>query len=294
LSSKIAFLGLGIMGAGMAKNLLQAGFPVTVWNRTRAKTEPLAAAGATVADTPAQAAANADVIISIVGQDDSSREVWLGTDGVLAGAPAPNAICIECTTISLGWANELAEALAEAGLRFIDCPVTGGRGGAENGTLTLLVGAEEAVLNDAQPVLDAISEKVIHFGPPGAGTGFKLLYNLMGATQMVALSEALLTAEKLGLKMDSVVEGLTSGFTASPGVKAFARRMVDGEHDFVNFSARWMHKDADYAVKQAAQVGQSIPLSAATPQIYQMVLSRGLAEKNLSVVIEALRQPKVD
>ena len=242
-----------------------------------------------MANTPAYAAAGADYIFSIVGEDDASRQVWLGENGVLAGNPKPGAIAVESTTISLGWANELSQALTAAGLRFIDCPVTGGKGGAENGTLTLLVGADEAVLDEARPVLDAISSKIIHFGPPGAGTGFKLLYNLMGATIMTALAEALLTAEKLELNMDSVVDGLTSGFTASPGVVAFARRMVDGAHDDVNFSTTWMRKDAVYAVKMAGEIEQAIPLSGVAAQMYQLAVTRGLGDKNLSAIIEAFR-----
>ncbi len=286
---KIALLGTGIMGFGMAANLLKAGFPLAVWNRTAAKAQPLLEQGATLAASPAEAAAGADIIFSIVGEDQASRQVWLGPEGALTGATNPNAICIECTTISQQWVHDLADAVAQAGLRFIDCPVTGGRGGAEAGTLTLLVGAEESVLADARPALDAISSKIIVFGPPGAGTGFKLLYNLMGATQMVALAEALLTAEKLGLNMDSVIEGLTSGFTASPGVKAFVGRMVNHDHEFVNFSAHWMRKDAAYGVRQAAETGQAIPLSGVAAQVYQLAVSRGLGEKNLSAVIEALR-----
>lgn len=288
-SPKIALLGTGIMGSGMAGNLLKAGFPLTVWNRTAAKAQPLVAVGAVLATSPAEAAAGADIIFSVVGDDDSSRPVWLGPEGALAGATNPHAICIECTTISLGWARELADAVTRAGLRFIDCPLTGGRTGAEAGTLTLLVGAEESVLAEARPALNAISSKIIVFGPPGAGTGFKLLYNLMGATQMVAMAEALLTAEKLGLNMESVIEGLTTGFTASPGVKNFVRRMVDHDHDFVNFSAHWMRKDAAYAVRQAAEVGQAVPLSGVSAQIYQLAVSHGLGHKNLSAVIEALK-----
>ena len=191
--------------------------------------------------------------------------------------------------MSLGWANQLNQLLTGAGLRFIDCPVTGGQWGAEDGTLTLLVGADEAVLEEARPVLDAISSKIIHFGPAGAGTGFKLLYNLMGATQQTALAEGLLTAEKLGLKMDSVVEGLTSGFTGSPGVHAFAQRMVDSDHDHVNFSAHWMRKDTAYAVKMAGELGQAIPLSGVSAQMYQLAVTRGLGNKNMSAIIEAYR-----
>jgi len=287
--TKIALLGTGIMGAGMAHNLLKAGYNVTVWNRTAEKTEPLVQAGATRADTPALAVYNADVIITIVGDDDSSRQVWLGPEGVLAGQPAANAIAIESTTISLGWVNTLHQAAKEAGLRFIDSPVTGGRGGAEGGTLTLLVGAEDDVLAQVRPVLDAYSEKIIHFGPPGAGTAYKLIVNMIGAVHAVALGEGILMAEKAGLNMERVVEGLTSGAVASPLVKAFAQRMVDNDHDFVHFSARWMHKDAAYAVQMAKDVGQAIPMSSVAAQVYQMALSQGLGEKNVSAVVEALR-----
>jgi len=287
--TKIALLGTGIMGAGMAHNLLKAGYDLAVWNRTVAKTVPLVQAGASRANTPAGAATGADVIISIVGDDDASRRVWLGKDGVLAGQLRPNAIAIESTTISLGWVRALQASLAEAGLRFIDCPVTGGRAGAENGTLTLLVGAEAETLNEARPVLDAYSENMIHFGPAGSGTAYKLLYNLMGATQTVALAEGMLLAEKAGLDLDKVIEGLTTGFVASPAVKTFADLMAHNNHDFVIFSANWMRKDADYAVKMAAELGQAIPLSSLSAQIYQLALSKGLGEKNTSVVIEALR-----
>ena len=285
----IAFLGTGIMGAGMARNLIDAGFEVTVWNRTSAKAKPLVEAGAQLAATPAQAASEADVIITIVGDDRSSRQVWLGGDGVLAGQIKPNAIAIECTTLSLQWVEEQAQILTEAGLRFIDCPVTGGRGGAEAGTLTLLVGADDDVLTAARPVLDAFSDRIIHFGLPGKGTAFKLLYNLMGSVHMVALAEGLCLAEKAGLDMDQVVEGLTTGYTGSPGVQAFAQRMADSDHDDVNFSARWMYKDAAYALKMADEIGQAMPMSSVGAQLYQMALSRGLGGKNLSVVIEALR-----
>jgi len=287
--TKIAFVGLGIMGAGMAHNLLKAGYSLTVWNRTVAKAQPLVEVGATLADTPAAAATGADMIITIVGDDNSSRDVWLGPDGVLAGQPNPNAIAVESTTISLAWAQELHRAITKAGLRFIDSPVTGGRNGAEGGTLTLLVGADEAVLAEARPVLDAYSQKIIHFGPPGAGTAYKLIANLMGAVHAVALGEGILMAEKAGLNMERVIEGLTSGAVAGPLINAFAQTMVDNDHDFVHFSARWMHKDATYAVKMAHELGQAIPMSAVATQIYQMALSQGLGEKNVSVVIEALR-----
>ncbi len=287
--TKVALIGLGIMGAGMAHNLLKAGYDLTVYNRTSAKAQPLVDAGATLAGTPRAAATGADVIIAIVGNDDSSKAIWLGENGVLAGQLKPNAIAVESTTLSLGWVKTLAQAIDQAGLRFIDSPVTGGRGGAEGGTLTLLVGAEEATLTETRPILDAYSQRIIHFGPPGAGTAYKLVVNLMAAVQTTALAEGIALAEKAGLNLEQVAEALGSGAVASPIVQGNAARMVAGDHDFVNFSAKWIHKDAAYSLQMANEVGQAVPLSAVAAQVYQMALSQGLGEKNMSAVIEALR-----
>lgn len=287
--TKIAFIGTGIMGAGMACCLLKTGHNVTVYNRTAAKLQPLLAAGATAAATPREAAEDADIIISIVGADPASKEVWLGAEGVLAGRPKPGAIAVESTTVSLSWVKELHQAAASAGLRFIDCPVTGGRAGAENGTLTLLVGADEATLAAARPVLEVYSQEIIHFGPPGAGTAYKMVVNLMAAVQAAALAEGLLLAEKAGLEPEKVVQGLTSGAVGSPLVRNHAARMVNGEHELVNFSVQWMHKDAIYALQMAADVGQAMPLSAVAAQLYQLALAKGWGEQNMSAVIEGLR-----
>jgi 3-hydroxyisobutyrate dehydrogenase len=286
---RIAFIGTGIMGAGMTRNLLKAGFSVTIYNRTAAKTRPLVEAGASAAVSPAEAVAGADIIIVIVGDDQSSRQIWLGENGVLAGNPRQTAIAIESTTLSLGWVQELSQILTANKLRFVDSPVTGGRNGAENGTLTLLVGADSETLAEARPVMEAYSGDIIHFGQVGTGTTYKLIVNLMVAAQATALAEGLLLAEKSGLDMAQVVQGLTSGAVASRIVKAYAETMVAGQHDQVNFSARWLHKDATYALQLAKQMEQSVPMSAVATQIYQMALTRGLADKNASAVIEALR-----
>ena len=286
---RIAFIGTGIMGAGMVRNLLKAGFSVTIYNRTAAKTRPLVEAGASTAVSPADAVAGVDMIIVIVGDDQSSREIWLGENGVLAGNPRQTAIAIESTTLSLGWVQELSQILTANKLRFVDSPVTGGRNGAENGTLTLLVGADAETLAEARPVMEAYSGEIFHFGQVGTGTTYKLIVNLMVAAQATALAEGLLLAEKSGLDMAQVVQGLTSGAVASRIVKAYAETMVEGHHDPVNFSARWLHKDATYALQLAKQMEQSVPMSAVAAQIYQMALAKGLADKNASAVIEALR-----
>jgi 3-hydroxyisobutyrate dehydrogenase len=288
--ANVAFIGTGGMGQGMAFNLLKAGHDLTVCNRTVTKTRPLTDAGATLALTPRQAATNAQVIISMVGDDTASRGVWLGSDGVLAGQPKPGTLAIESTTLSLGWVRELEGVLTAAGMRFIDSPVTGGRQRAEEGTLTLLVGADEADLARARPVMETYSQAIVHLGPPGYGTAYKLVVNLMVGAQTVALAEGLLLAERVGLDMRQVVQGLTTGAVASPIVKAYAEKMVRGDHDPVtNFMARWMYKDMLYALRLAADAGQPMPTSAVAAQAFQMAQARGLIDKNVTAVIEALR-----
>jgi 3-hydroxyisobutyrate dehydrogenase len=288
--ANVAFIGTGGMGQGMAFNLLKAGHDLTVCNRTVTKTRPLTDAGATLALTPRQAATNAQVIISMVGDDTASRGVWLGSDGVLAGQPKPGTLAIESTTLSLGWVRELEGVLTAAGMRFIDSPVTGGRQRAEEGTLTLLVGADEADLARARPVMETYSQAIVHLGPPGYGTAYKLVVNLMVGAQTVALAEGLLLAERVGLDMRQVVQGLTTGAVASPIVKAYAEKMVRGDHDPVtNFMARWMYKDMLYALRLAADAGQPMPTSAVAAQAFQMAQARNLIDKNVTAVIEALR-----
>ncbi len=273
----------------MVHNLLKAGYDVTVYNRTIAKTQPLVDAGASGAMSPAEAVTGADIIIAIVGDDHSSREIWLGENGVLTGTPKQSAIAIESTTLSLEWVQNLHQTLISRNLRFIDSPVTGGRKGAKNGTLTLLVGAEEETLAEARPVMETYSHEIIRFGQVGAGTAYKLVVNLIVAAQATALAEGLLLAQKSGLDMAQVIQGLTNGAVASRIVKAYAENMVNGNHDQINFSARWLHKDATYALKLAKEMEQAMPMSAVAAQIYQMALDKGMADKNASAVIEALR-----
>jgi 3-hydroxyisobutyrate dehydrogenase len=286
---KIAFLGTGIMGREMVLKLLEARHDVTVYNRTAARAKPLVKAGAKQAPTPAAAAAAADFVISMVSDDEASRGVWLGPDGVLAGKPKPNAIAVESSTLSRGWILELDEILRKEGLRFIDCPVTGGSDGARQGTLTLLAGGDAATLHEAAPVLAAYSNRVIHFGPVGTGTVYKLIVNLMGAAQATALAEGLLLAESAGLDLETVGEALRTGTVASPLVKYLTDRMVRKDHDDVYFSARLRYKDAAYGLELAAELGRAMPTSAVGTEIFGMALSKGLGEKNSSVVIETLR-----
>ena len=288
--SNIAIIGTGIMGREMVLKLLEKGHQVTINNRTKAKAQALLEAGAGFAETPAMAIDGVDFIISMVGDDDDSREVWLGRDGVTSGNYKSDVIAVECSSLSHTWILELNEILQLAGIRFADCPVTGGPDGTKAGTLRVLAGGDMETLTALQPIFAAFAQEVIHFGPVGAGTNYKLIVNLIGAVQATALAEGLVMAEHAGLDLEKVADELSKGAVASPHVKYLTDRMVHGNHDDVYFSTRWRHKDAVYALQLAAENGMDMPTSAAATELFQRCIDQGLGEKNSSVIIETLRQ----
>ena len=285
----VALLGLGIMGAGMAHNLLEARFPLTVYTRTRAKAEPFAALGAQAAPTPRAAAEGADVVLSMVGDDGASRDTWLGDDGALTGV-RPGAVLVECSTLSREWVRELAGLAAARGVPLLDAPVTGSKKAAEEGTLGLFVGGDAAALALARPVLDAVSRRITHLGPSGAGATMALVNSLMGAAQTVALAEGLALAERAGLNMAQVVPLIINGAPGSPIVKGKAARMVARDYADTHFALRWMHKDATYALRAADEVGVPAPTLAAACEVFRLARNLGLDEADFAAVIEAIRR----
>ncbi len=191
----IAFLGVGLMGKGMAGCLLQAGFPLTIYNRNQAKCEELAGRGAAVADSPREAAASADVAISMVSDDIASRSIWFGDDGALSSV-ARSSVLIDSSTLTVPWVRELAAAAAERGCEFLDAPVTGSRDHAAAGELKFLVGGEAETLERVRAVLAAMSSTIMHLGPLGSGALVKLVNNGLCGVQAAALAEALALIEK--------------------------------------------------------------------------------------------------
>lgn len=261
--AKIAFLGLGRMGIGMASRLLGAGHQVTVWNRTKGKAEDLLAAGARWAATPAEAAANSDAAFAMLADDTASRTAWLAEDGALKHLPS-GAFVIECSTISYAHVLELAAAARAKGLRYIDCPVTGLPNAAAAGDLLLLVGAAQADLDAVRPLLAPICKAIHHFGPVGAGSGYKLMINLMGSVQIAALAEGLALAERLGLNREAVVAAIETGAAASPQVVRFCRPMAERKFsDRPTFTTALRHKDASYGVALANATRSAAPLGEA-------------------------------
>lgn len=256
---RIAFIGLGRMGHGMAGRYLEAGFTVAVWNRSRAKADDLIARGALWATSPEDAAIDADAVVTMVADDEASRAVWLGTNGAVTGMKA-GTVAIECSTVSYAHALDMARELSSRGMIYIDCPVTGLPDAAAAGKLTLLVGADAADLETARPFLEPIGSTIRHFGAVGSGTVYKLINNLMGAIQIAGIAEGLAIAEQAGLDMKLVLEAIESGVAASPQVVRHSRRMAARNFANATFTAALRHKDAAYAVRLAESLLAETPL----------------------------------
>src|SRR6202140_5999995 len=257
--TKVAFIGLGRMGHGMAGRYLDGGFTVAVWNRSKAKAEDLIARGARWASSPADAADGADAIVTMVADDEASRTVWLGKDGAATTMKA-GTLAIECSTVSYQHALDVSRELRHRGLIYIDSPVTGLPDAAASGKLTLLVGAEPADLERARPYLTPLSTTIRHFGAVGNGTVYKLINNLMGAIQIAGIAEGLAIAEKAGLDMKLVVEAVETGVAASPQVIRHSKRMAARNFSGATFTAALRHKDAAYAVALAESLLSAPPI----------------------------------
>src|SRR3979411_1771507 len=264
---KVAFIGLGRMGHGMAGRYLDNGFSIALWNRSKAKAEDLIARGARWGSSPADAADGADAIVTMVADDEASRAVWLGKDGAASAAKA-STLAIECSTVSYQHALDLARELRGRGLTYVDSPVTGLPDTAASGKLTLLVGAEPADLERARPYLAPLSTTIRHFGSVGSGTVYKLINNLMGAIQIAGIAEGLAIAEQAGLDMNLVLQAIETGVAASPQVIRHSRRMVARNFSGATFTAALRHKDAAYAVALAESLLPDIPIGRAVMQAY--------------------------
>ncbi|MEV6770228.1 NAD(P)-dependent oxidoreductase [Nocardia sp. NPDC051030] len=289
--AKIAFLGAGRMGLGMAARMMSAGHEVTVYNRSPEKAAELVEAGAVLAETPRIAAAQADAIISMVADDDASRRVWLGDDGALAADVAPGAFAIECSTISRPWVLELAKHATAQGFRYIDCPVTGLPEVAAAGELTLFVGATPDDLEAVRPLLTPLCTNIVHFGEVGSGTAYKLVQNLLGSIQIAATAEALRIAELSGLHLPTVVDTLSQSGAASPTVVRMSRLMLEGDHtENIAFTATLRLKDTRIGVELADAVSAPAALGHTAEDIFTRLVEAGHGELHETKVIDLLRE----
>jgi len=287
MTQRVAILGLGTMGIGMAKNLLKAGFPVTAYNRTRAKAEPLAAEGAQIANTPAEAAADADLILSMVSDNNASRAVWIGDSGALQAAK-PATILVESGTVTPAWIVELAALASERKLEFLDAPVTGTRMHAEGAQLVFLVGGSASVLERARPALAAMSRDIVLLGPTGSGARMKLINNFLSGVQVASLAEGLAWIERSGLDREQALNVLKNGAPGSPVLGVVSARMATSSYD-VNFLLSLMRKDLHYAGLDAATLGLDLETAKAAESRFASAIDAGYGDKDMSAVIEPLR-----
>ena len=289
-TAKVALLGLGTMGAGMASNLLKAGHTLSVYNRTAAKAKSFAEKGATVTDTPAAAAHGADLVIAMLADDAASREAWTGADGALS-AVKPGAILVESSTVSPAWIAELSTLAAQHGTELLDAPVTGSRAQAEAGQLTFLVGGSESALDTATPVLQSMSKEIVFLGPLGSGAKLKLINNFLCGVQIASLAEGLAWIERSGLDRDKALTVLKSGAPGSPLLSAISQRMVSRDYT-VNFLLRLMSKDLLYAAQEAQACDVDLTTATVDRNLFETAAAEGHADEDMSSVIEPLRIPR--
>ncbi len=283
---KVAVLGLGTMGAGMAHRLLAGGFDVAVWNRSPGKAVPLGAAGARVATSPAAAAEDADVVVAMLADDAASRRAWQDADGALAAMRA-GAVAIESSTLTVEWVRTLSAAATARGIDLLDGPVTGSRQQAEEGSLRFLVGGDPGVLARARVVLDAMGSEAVHIGPGGSGALFKLVNNFLCGVQVASLAEAVAMIERSGMDAARIIPLLTAGAPGSPIAKLTGTRMVERDFD-PRFYLPLMAKDLAYAQAAFAEQGLDLPSAAAARARFEAAAADH-ADLDMSAVVEGIR-----
>ena len=287
VSERVAFLGLGIMGSRMAANLAQAGFELTVWNRTRARAEEFCSQHrATLAGTPAEAAVDSQIVVTMVVDGPQVEQVLLGGSGAIATA-RPGTLCIDCSTIGPTATREIGAALAERGVRMVDAPVTGSAPRAQDGTLTIMAGGDRPDFERARPVLEAIGELIVHCGPLGHGQLVKLIGNAVAATNAAVVGQALLVGARAGVDLDALTTVMGAGSAGSTMLELKARAMR--EHDYTTlFKLDHMLKDVRLCLEEGQAAGAPFPFAALTREILSAASGRGYGDDDFAALIEVL------
>jgi len=289
MTETVAFIGLGTMGFPIAGHLARAGHKVTVFNRTPSVADAwVKNYGGEMAATPAKAARAARFVFLCVGNDDDLRQVTLGENGAFEGA-APASVVVDHTTASARIARELAAEAHERGFAFLDAPVSGGQSGAENGTLTVMVGGDAAAFAKAQPVISAYARAVTLMGPPGSGQLTKMVNQICIAGLIQGLAEGLNFAVKSGLDAKLAVEVISKGAAQSWQMDNRAKTMLEGKFDF-GFAVDWMRKDLAMCLDEARACGAPIPVTALVDQFYSQIQAMGGGRFDTSSLIAVLRE----
>lgn len=287
-STRVAFIGLGVMGVHMAAHLARAGYTVAVYNRTQAKAAQwVQANGGRAAATPREAAEGADIVCACVGNDDDLRAVVLGESGAFAGMK-PGAIFVDHTTASADVARQLYAVARERGLHFVDAPVSGGEAGAKNGVLTVMCGGDAEPFAAAQPVISAYAQAVTRMGESGAGQLTKMVNQICIAGLLQSLSEALNFGQQAGLDMTQVLDVISKGAASSWQMQNRGQTMCEGKFDF-GFAVDWMRKDLGLCLAEAKRNQAPLPVTALVDQFYADVQKQGGGRWDTSSLIRRLK-----
>jgi len=286
--TRIGWIGTGVMGSSMVGHLMAAGYSATVYNRSKVKTEPLIAKGAKWADTPKALAAQSDVIFSIVGFPADVREVLLGTEGALAGAAA-GAILVDMTTSDPTLAIEIANTAKTKGVYSVDAPVSGGDIGAKNAALSIMIGGDKEVVETLQPLFACMGKTMVHQGPAGAGQHTKMVNQILIATGMIGVCEALLYGYKAGLDLPTVLQSVGSGAAGSWSLTNLGPRMMNNNFD-PGFFVEHFIKDMGIALAEAKKMGLSLPGLALAEQLYLSVRAKGWGRNGTHALLLALSE----
>ena len=285
-TTKIGWIGTGVMGHSMCRHLMDAGFSATVFSRTKSKAQPLLDAGASWGDSPKQVAENSDVVFSIVGFPDDVREVHLGENGTLAGCKSGN-VLVDMTTSRPSLAVEIAEAAAKHDVVSIDAPVSGGDVGAKNGTLSIMIGGDEAAVASLDPCWQVMGKTIVRQGGPGAGQHTKMVNQTLIATGMIGVCEALMYAYKSGLDLETVLKSVSGGAAGSWSLSNLAPRIVGGDFE-PGFYVEHFIKDMGIAIDEANRMGLSLPGLAMAHQLYLSVQAQGQGRKGTQALHNAM------
>lgn len=285
---RVGFVGLGIMGAPMAANLMKAGFKVTVWNRTRARMDPLLERGAAGAGSPAEVAAASDVTVSCVTNSPDVEAITLGPGGIAEGG-APGSVYIDCSTIAPATARTVAGALATRGIAMLDAPVSGGDVGARAGTLAIMVGGDPATFERCLPVLQAMGKTIVHVGPAGAGQVVKLCNQVAGGLNLLAMAEAISLARGAGVDPAKMLEVVSAGAAGSWMLSNLGPRAIRGDYA-PGFMVDLMQKDLHLVLDEAARGHTPLPGTALVSQLFQVIQAQGRGADGTQAIVDALQR----
>src|SRR6266446_4977232 len=286
MEMKIGFIGLGIMGSRMAANLQKHGYDLVMFNRTRAKAQPLIDNGATFAESPAKAAEQVDILFTMLAHPDAVEQAALGRDGFLSHLK-PNALWIDCSSVNPSFSKKMAAEAARREVHFVDAPVTGSAPVAAEAKLVFWVGADGADLEKIRPLLLCMGNKIVHAGGHGTGTSMKMVINLLLGTGMAAFAEAMALGEGLGLSQKMLFDSLLDTPAVAPFLASKRQKIESGNYE-TEFPLRWMQKDMHLASVSAYESGVAMPLTNAAKELYRLAMREGHASQDFSAIYDYL------